>query len=160
MEGREEYPRRESASSTSPSLLDEIHAQIIEVDPALPPIPKKRSKSPTYLAPALAAAAATAAATDDDDENLESLSREIVDEMEEDNAASGTRMLCRSRHSAGVNFRNLDTLRPRNRVVLGRPKLPAIFNQLSLGEVTQIPTCNVHQFIIHFMSHDVMSHDS
>ena len=75
-----EIQRRESSSSTSPSLLEEIHAQIIEADAVQvqPPIPKKRSKSPTHLA-------VVAEATDDDeDDNLDALGLEIVEELEED----------------------------------------------------------------------------
>ena len=138
-EGRPESPRRGSASSTSPSLLDEIHAQIIEVDPARPPIPKKRSKSPNHLAPALAASAAMA--TDDDDENLESLSREIVDEMEEDDAGSGTRRRCCSGRREFWKF-YLGTRGPRNKAVLGAWTDKAASNiqpaQPGLGEVTRI----------------------
>ena len=71
-------PRRGSSSSTSPSLLDEIHAQIIEADPVQPPMPQqRRSKSPAGLS-------AVAEATDDDDENLDALGREIVEDLEED----------------------------------------------------------------------------
>ena len=74
-------PRRGSSSSTSPSLLDEIHAQIIEADAAnvQPPIPqRRRSKSPAGLS-------VVAEATDDDnDENLDALGREIVEDLEED----------------------------------------------------------------------------
>ena len=77
-----EMPRRGSSSSTSPSLLDEIHAQIIEADAAAnvqPPIPqRRRSKSPAGLS-------VVAEATDDDnDENLDALGREIVEDLEED----------------------------------------------------------------------------
>ena len=75
-----EIPRRGSSSSTSPSLLDEIHAQIIEADSAdiQPPIPQqRRSKSPAGLS-------VVAEATDDDDENLDALGREIVEDLEED----------------------------------------------------------------------------
>ena len=80
-----EIQRRESSSSsTSPSLLDEIHAQIIEADSSpdvQAPIPKKRSKSPSHLA-------VVAEATDDDDHNLDALGREIVEELEEDSGSN------------------------------------------------------------------------
>ena len=72
-------PRRGSSSSTSPSLLDEIHAQIIEADSAdiQPPIPQqRRSKSPAGLS--------VVAEATDDDENLDALGREIVEDLEED----------------------------------------------------------------------------